>query len=130
MKKKSAVILAAVLALLIVGALIAWKCLSPEAKPGEKTVTVNVRHLDGSESTFTVKTGAEYVRGALEPEGIITGKDESYGMWITTVDGETADESLQQWWGYAVNGEAAMYGVESQPVNDGDVIDFTLNEGY
>lgn len=130
MKKKTAGIFAAVLVLLILGALLAWKCLAPEAGAGEKTVTVNVHHLAGEVKSFTVKTDSEFVRGALEPEGIIAGPDESYGMWVTTVDGETADESLQQWWGYDVNGETAMYGVDSQPINDGDVIDFILNEGY
>lgn len=130
MKKKSAVILAIVLVLLIIGALAAWKCLGPETARGEKTITVNVHHLQGEQNTFSLRTDAEFVRGALEPEGIIAGPDESYGMWVTTVDRETADDSLQQWWGYSVNGELAMYGVDSQPINDGDVIDFTLNEGY
>lgn len=130
MKKKTAVIFAAVLAVLVIGAFAAWKCLSPEAGRGEKTVTVNVHHLDGTVNSLVVKTDAEYIRGALEPEGIIAGPDESYGMWVVTVDGEAADDSLQQWWGYDVNGEMAMYGVDSQPVNDGDIIDFTLNEGY
>lgn len=130
MKKKSKVILAAVFVLLIAAVLAAWVFLRPGTDQGEKTVTVNVHHLDGSEKTISLKTDAEYIRGALEPEGIIAGTDEEYGMWVVTVDGETADDSLQQWWGYNVNGEMAMYGVDSQPINDGDVIDFILNEGY
>ena len=47
-----------------------------------------------------------------------------------TVDGETADESEQQWWGYSVNGTFAELGVDSQPVADGDVYDFVLNVGW
>ena len=130
MKKKSAVILAVVLVVLIAGALIAWKALSPEASEGSKTITVNIHHLDGTEKTITVKTDAEFVRGALEPDGIIAGTEGPYGLTIYEVDGETADESLQQWWGYDVNGEMAMYGAESQVINDGDVLDFTLPEGW
>ena len=130
MKKKTAVILAVVLVVLIAAALIAWKSLSPEASQGSKTITVNVLHLDGSTKTYTVKTDAEFVRGALEPQGIIAGTEGPYGLTINTVDGETADESLQQWWGYDVNGEMAMYGAESQVINDGDVLDFILNEGW
>ena len=48
----------------------------------------------------------------------------------TTVDGETADESKQEWWGYSVNGAFAELGVDSQPVADGDVYDFVLNVGW
>ena len=49
---------------------------------------------------------------------------------MTTVDGETADADQEQWWGYTVNGEFAEYGVDEQPINDGDVYVFTLNVGY
>lgn len=49
---------------------------------------------------------------------------------MLTVDGETADENEQQWWGYSVNGTFAELGVDSQPVADGDVYDFALNVGW
>lgn len=49
---------------------------------------------------------------------------------MLTVDGETADESEQQWWGYSVNGTFAELGVDSQPVAEGDVYDFVLNVGW
>ena len=49
---------------------------------------------------------------------------------VEVVDGETADESEQQWWGYSVNGTFAELGVDSQPVADGDVYDFVLNVGW
>ena len=130
MKKKSTIIAVIVIAALLLGAFIAWKCLSPKAAAGEKTLTVNVHHLQGEDSSFTVKTAAEFLRGALEPEGLISGPEQEYGLWIQTVDGETADESLQQWWGYDINDQMALYGADEQPVADGDVIDFTLHEGY
>ena len=49
---------------------------------------------------------------------------------MQTVDGETADESKQEWWGYDINGVQAEYGVDSQPIADGDVILFTLHVGW
>ena len=49
---------------------------------------------------------------------------------MTSVDGEAADESKQEWWGYSVNGTFAELGVDSQPVADGDVYDFVLNVGW
>ena len=47
-----------------------------------------------------------------------------------TVDGETANDANQEWWGFNVNGALAEYGVDGQVVTDGDVYDFTLNVGY
>ena len=49
---------------------------------------------------------------------------------VTSVDNETADSSKEQWWGYTVNEEMSNYGVDTQPINDGDVYEFKLNEGY
>ena len=57
-------------------------------------------------------------------------KTSSRAQRALTVDGETADESEQQWWGYSVNGTFAELGVDSQPVADGDVYDFVLNVGW
>ena len=130
MKKKQGLIALGLALLLAVGSLAAYRCLTPKAQAGSKTITVNVDHLAGDDTTFTVSTDAEYLRAALEQEGLIAGVEAEYGLWVTTVDGETADESAQQWWGYDVNGEMALYGVDEQVVTDGDVYDFTLNVGW
>lgn len=130
MKKKSTLIIAIVAVFLLLTVLTAWLVFKPSANADVKSVTVNVVHGDGSETGFVITGEAEYLREMLEPAHIISGREDTYGLWVTTVDGETADESKQQWWGYTVNGEMSMYGVETQPVNDGDVIEFTLNEGY
>ena len=130
MKKKQGLIALGLFVLLAVGALTAYRCLAPKAQEGSKTITVNVDHLVGDDTTFTVSTDEEYLRAALEQEGLIAGVEAEYGLWLTTVDGETADESAQQWWGYNVNGEMALYGVDGQIVTDGDVYDFTLNVGW
>ena len=82
------------------------------------------------EKNFIINTDEEYLRGALEQEELVSGNETEFGLYLLTVDGETADESKQQWWGYTVNGEFAEYGVDEQPVADGDVFVFTLNEGW
>ncbi len=107
-----------------------WFVLRPVPLEGKKIITVRVVHLNGEEKEFRIGTDALYLRRALEDEGLIAGVESSYGMWVQTVDGETADEDLQQWWGYDVNGEYAVNGVDSQTVSDGDVYVFTLNTGY
>lgn len=111
-------------------ALVIWQINKPEAQQGGKEITVNVDHLNGDDTTFTIHTDEEYLRGALEQEDLIEGTESEYGLYVLTVDGETADESEQQWWGYSVNGTFAELGVDSQPVADGDVYDFVLNVGW
>lgn len=130
MRSKKTVIAFAVLLLLIAVMLLLKFTFSPKAETGEKTITVVVNHLNGDQNTIELKTDAEYLRGALESKGIIGGSEQTYGLWIETVDGEKADVSKEQWWGYNVNGEMALYGADEQPVSDGDTIEFTLNEGY
>ena len=130
MKKKQGLLALGLAALLAAAMLTVYLRLAPRTREGSKTITVNVDHLRGDDTTFTVSTDAEYLRAALEREGLIAGVEAEYGLWLTTVDGETAIEAEQQWWGYDVNGEMALYGVDGQVVTDGDVYDFTLNVGW
>jgi len=109
----------------------AYFALKPASVEGEKHITVQIEHLNGDTRTYHYDTTEEYLRPVLcEDHGLISGTEEAYGLWIKTVDGETANESNQEWWGYTVNGTDAMYGVEQQVVTDGDVIVFTLHVGY
>lgn len=130
MKSKKIVIALAVLFLLLAGMFFLKTVFSPKVETGQKEISVSVHHLTGTVNTIKVKTDAEYLRGALEKEGIIQGSEQTYGLWVETVDGEKADPAKEQWWGYDVNGEQALYGVDEQPVSDGDTIAFTLHEGY
>lgn len=122
----------ATLILLVLAAvsIAAYWTLSPKPNAGDKEITVQVDHLEGEDTSFTFTTQAEYLRQALEEQDLAAGEESEYGLWVQTVDGETADDSRQQWWGYEVNGVRAEYGVDSQPVSDGDVFQFTLNVGW
>ena len=128
--KKRTLILAAAAAGLFLLMAAAWLVLRPRAVQGAKTVTVEICHTDGSEKKTICHTDAEYLRRLLEDEGLASGPETPYGLWLETMDGETADPERQQWWGYDVNGDFAVYGVDEQVVNDGDVFCFRLNEGY
>ena len=128
MKKEKKLLLVLILLICLLAG--AWFALRPKPLEGAKIITVQVVHGSGETKEFRIGTDALYLRRALEDEGLIAGEESTYGLWVQTVDGETADDSLQQWWGYDVNGEYAVNGVDSQPVNDGDVYVFTLNTGY
>ena len=128
-KNNKGVIALIIVLVLAAAALVIWQTNKPETQGG-KEITVNVDHLNGDDTTFTIHTDEEYLRGALEQEDLIEGTESEYGLYVLTVDGETADENEQQWWGYSVNGTFAELGVDSQPVADGDVYDFVLNVGW
>ena len=103
---------------------------APKGSAGEKTITVDVVMLDGSETTTTITTGEEYLRGGLEQENIIAGDESKYGLFVTTANGVTADDSKEQWWCFTKGGESLATGVDSTPIADGDAFEITLTEGY
>lgn len=130
MEKKKTIRLIVIAAILILALGLVYLKLGPKPVAGDKTITVTVDHLNGDDSSFEIRTDKEYLGEALEQENLVSGSESEYGLMVETVDGETADESKEQWWGYNVNGEFAQNGVDSQPIADGDFYEFKLNEGY
>lgn len=102
----------------------------PGTTEGAKAIDVVVVHGDGSEATFQYQTDAEYLGDVLTENGLVEGTESSYGLFITTVDGETADESLQQWWCITREGETLSTGADQTPIADGEQYELTLTEGY
>lgn len=96
------------------------------AKPtsGFKELTIEVIDDEGAGTLYKTKTDAEYLRQAMEEtEGLtFSGTDSAeYGLMIDTVNGLRADYVQDNaYWSFYVNEEYCNYGVDSQPVNDGD----------
>ena len=101
-----------------------------EDQAQEKNITLTVVHGDGSEKEFPIVTEASTLGDALTQEGIIQGEESAYGLFITTVDGETADEGQEQWWCLTKGGEMWNYGADSTEISDGDAYELTLTVGY
>ena len=129
MNKKN-VILAAFLVILCIAAGILYMNHKPETIAGEKKVNITVIHADKTEKTFTYQTDAEYLADALLENELAEGETGSYGLFITTVDGETTDDSKQQWWCITKGGEQVNSGADTLPIADGDQFELTLMEGY
>ncbi|WP_417043964.1 DUF4430 domain-containing protein [Dysosmobacter sp.] len=102
----------------------------PGTTEGAKAIDVVVVHGDGTEATFQYQTDAEYLGDVLTENGLVEGTESSYGLFITTVDGETADDSLQQWWCITREGEMLSTGADQTPIADGEQYELTLTEGY
>ena len=129
-KTRNIVIAAAILLVLVVGALLVWQLNRPAAQEGSKKLVVTVVHGDGSSKDFSLATDAEFLRGALEEQKLIEGSDSEYGMFVTAVDGETADNEAQQWWCFTKGGEMLMTGVDTTPIADGEHYEITLTTGW
>ena len=123
-------ILAAVLVILCVIAGILFHVNKPETTAGIKEIDIIVIHADKTENTFTYQTDAEYLVDVLLENELVDGEMGAYGLFIKTADGETADDSKQQWWCITKGGEKVNNGADTLPVADGDQFELTLMEGY
>ena len=107
-----------------------WHFNRPAPSAGDKHITVEVVHKDESTNTFTYDTDEEYLAEVLTAEGLIRGDESQFGLFVKTVDGETADyDADQSWWALSINGEFAQTGVSATPVYDGDAYTWTYTAG-
>jgi hypothetical protein len=107
-----------------------YQLLRPKGVEGTKTFHLNVIVNNETIKSGYFRTDAEYLRQALEEEDLIKGNEGTYGLWITTVAGRTADSDKEEWWSLYKNGEMSMTGVDDTPIEDGDRIEFRLMVGY
>lgn len=92
---------------------------------GQTSFTFEVKHLDGSTKSFTVKTDAKTVGEALVGVGLIAGEDGAYGLYVKTVDGETLDwDTHQKYWAFYENGAMASKGVDGTDIVAGAIYAF------
>ena len=122
--KKTAKRLLPVLVLLAVAGLFLSLYLAsrPQTAQGQKSVTVEVIHADGSEKTFTYQTNEDYLGTLLLAEGLIKGDPGPYGLYITEVDGEVANyDQNKSYWSLFVGEEYATQGVDLTPLTHGGV---------
>ncbi len=130
-KTRNIIIAAAVLLVLVVGALLVWNHFRPAAQAGAKAIVLEVVHGDGSSKDFPIRTDAENLRGALEQEeGLIAGSESEYGLFVETVDGETADMNNQEWWCFTKGGEMLATGVDDTMIADGEHYEATFTVGW
>ena len=85
-----------------------------ELGEGAKTLSVEVTAEDKT-ITFTIHTDAENLRGALEENGLVSGDESEYGLYVKSVNGIAADyDALSK------AGEYLMTGVDDTLIADGE----------
>lgn len=90
---------------------------------GEGTHSFTLEIVDEEKTvTATIHTNKETVGAALVELNIIQGEDSSYGMYIKSVNGVTADyEKDQTYWAFYVDGAYAQTGVDMTAIEEGSV---------
>ena len=99
--------------------------------PEKKAFSLTVIDNEQKETHFKIETYAEYLREPLEKNGVIAGTESDYGMFVTTVNGLEANSDNMEWWCLTRDGGIeVLTGVDSTPVKDGSVFEFTFTVGY
>lgn len=124
MSTKTKKLIAALAAVVLVAVMAVVFVLFRE-KPveGSKAITLEVVNQAEQSKVYNVKTDAEFLRQAMEEaEGLtFSGTESEYGLMVTEVNGEKADYSVNgAYWSFYVNGDYCNYGIDTQPVEDGD----------
>lgn len=130
---KKIIIGAAALVVLIAALLIIFNVFREKPVAGNKAIVLEVLNQEGQTSEYKVQTDAEYLRQAMEEAKDFTfdGEEGEFGFTLYTINGETHNWNVDgSYWAVYVNGEYAQYGIDSQPVKDGDVYKFEYTPPY
>lgn len=134
MKEKTKKILGVCLVVVLVAALAgAYFIFREKPVEGSKSVVIEVIDSKGETTEYKVNTDAEFLHGAMDEADGLTyeGYEGPYGYTISKINGESAVYEIDgAYWSFYVNDEYCNYGIDSQPVNDGDEfsIIYTLAE--
>ena len=150
-------LLSILLVLLIAAAVVMTGCTTPESTPEENgaggettntaygaeitarrelgegavTFTFTVVNAEKKATVYQIKTDATNLRGALIENGLIP--EGKAGDLVNTVDGITADWSVDQgWWQLLANGSTDMltYGVDDAKITAGADYAFVYTKGF
>ena len=130
--KKKILIGAGALVALIAAFLIIWFNFREKPIEGTKEVTIEVVDSKGKSTVYELKTDALYLKEAMdEAKGLkYSGTESEYGLMVEVVNDETAVFTQNgAYWSFYVNGEYCNYGIESQPVEDGDAFQIIYTKG-
>lgn len=123
--RKTAALAIAVLVLVLLAAGLLYWMYGPKTAAGQKEVTIQVLNDKEKETEYEVKTDAQYLKEAMDDaKGLeYSGEESDYGLMVDTVNGLRADyEQDGAYWSFSINGEYCNYGIDQQPVQDGDQI--------
>lgn len=114
MKKMLSVLLCMVLIAVMALSMAACGGKTEEPKTqGTISYTVIVEDLEGKQTTFEITSDKKTVGEELLSQGIITGDQGDYGLYVKTVNGITLDwDKDAKYWAFYIGEEYATTGVD------------------
>lgn len=122
---------AGILVVLIAVFAIAYGTFREKPVEGRKTIAIEVINQADESKAYQVKTDAEFLRQAMEEaEGLtFSGQESEYGMMVEVVNGESAVyDKDKAYWSFTINGTLCNNGIDTQPIEDGDVFQIIYTE--
>jgi len=123
-KKSNKKVIIGIVALIAVIAIMAAVFFFFREKPveGSKSITIEVVNKAQESTMYELKTDAEYLRQAMEEaKGLeFSGTESQYGLTVEVINGENTDFNNGSYWSFYVNDAYCNYGIDTQPVLDGD----------
>lgn len=96
---------------------------------GAVSFTTSVTGKDGKAISFTVHTNKETVGEALLELGIIAGDTTEYGLYVKSVNGETADYDTDgAYWAFYIGDQYAPVGVDMASIEEGATYGFVVEK--
>lgn len=96
---------------------------------GAKQFDFTVVDLDGNETKFIIKTDKTKVGDALLDVKLIEGDAGPYGLYVKKVNGIEADyDKNKTYWGFYIDGEYAMTGVDQTDIEEGKTYSFKVSK--
>ena len=96
---------------------------------GQKQFDFSVIDLEGNVTKFIVKTDKKTVGEALVDAKLIEGEEGPYGLYVKKVNGIVADYDVDQtYWGFLIDGEVAMSGVDTTDIEEGKAYSFKVSK--
>lgn len=119
---KKVILSVAILAVVIVAMAAVFFIFRPKPAEGSKSITIEVINSAKESKMYELKTDAEYLRQAMEEaKGLeFSGTESEFGLTVETINGEDTDFNNGSYWAFYVNDDYCNYGIDSQPVYDGD----------
>ena len=96
-----------------------------EKGEGENAFIFIAVDVDGNNTHYMIRTNKETVGEALIENGLISGDDGEYGLYVKTVNGITLDYDKDgKYWAFYEENTYANQGVDSTPIKEGGVYTF------
>ena len=98
---------------------------------GATTFYFTAKNEDGTVTKFEIHTDKTTVGAALVELGLIAGDESDWGLYVTTVNGVTADWATENaYWAFYINGEYAQTGVDATEIVAGTTYEMAKVVSY